>query len=140
MGDEGSKQICDPPGVTTHVLRIQKTDDAFVEYTVTITVSDSNLEPPKLVVPENNKDFDYYPREVTFVWEPVTGSGSMQYTLVIEVNTGVWQNWATVVTSNTSYTMENFAGANPGRWRVWASSSVAGDGEKSEWRYFRFLR
>lgn len=141
VGDVGSKQICDPPGVTTHTLRVQKTDDSLVEYTVTVTVSAGGAIPaPNLLSPDNNKQFDYYPREVTFVWEPVAAPGTVQYTLLIEVDTGVWQTWETVVTGSTSYTMDNFAGANPGRWRVWVSSSAQGEGEKSAWRYFEFLR
>lgn len=140
VGDVGSKQICDPLGVTTHTLRVQKADDSLVEYTVTVTVSSVSIPPPNLLVPENNKQFDYYPREVTFVWEPVAAAGTVQYTLLIEVDTGTWQTWETVVTGSTSYTMDNFAGANPGRWRVWVSSSAQGDGEKSVWRYFEFLR
>ncbi len=141
VGDTGSKEICDPPGVTTHVMRVQKNDDSLVEYTVTVTVSAATQVPaPNLMVPENNKQFDYYPREVTFVWEATTAPGAVQYTLQIEVDTGTWQDWQTVVTGNTSYTMENFAGANPGRWRVWVSISAQGEGEKSAWRYFEFLR
>jgi hypothetical protein len=143
VGDEGAKQICDPVGVTTHVLRVQKLDDSVQEYTLTVSVgTDGSVIVPQLIAPENNKEFDYYPREVTFVWAAVSAAGSVWYNIEIEWNGGSsWQTYTLAQSlPNTTFTMDNFVGANPGRWRVWATSSTLGDGPKSEWRYFRFLR
>jgi len=33
-----------------------------------------------------------------------------------------------------------FAGAQPGRWRVWAVDKAGHEGEKSPWRTFRFTK
>jgi uncharacterized protein YraI len=37
-GDDGKKDVCDPVGTTTHILRIQKPDGSTQDFTVTITV------------------------------------------------------------------------------------------------------
>jgi uncharacterized protein YraI len=38
VGDDGSKQVCDPVGTTTHTLHIQKLDSTTQDFTVIITV------------------------------------------------------------------------------------------------------
>lgn len=143
VGDEGSRQVCDPVGVTTHVLRVLKMDDSVQEFTVVVNVGSGGSVPvPTLISPQNNKEFDYYPREVTFVWSSVSAPGSVTYNIEIEWYGGIsWQTYTRVQSlGSPTYTMDNFVGANPGRWRVWATSSILGDGPKSDWRYFKFLR
>jgi hypothetical protein len=141
VGDEGQKDVCDPVGVTTHTLRVQKRDGSIQDYTVTITVRATTVPRPSLISPEDDKEFDYYPREVTFVWSAVTAPGTVTYNIEIQYNGGSWSNWRVVNgLTSTTYTMDNFVGANPGRWRVWATSSTLGDGEKTEWREFEFLQ
>lgn len=143
VGDEGTRQVCDPVGVTTHVLKVQKQDDSVQEFTVSVAVGGGGTVPvPAQVSPDNNKEFDYYPREVTFVWSGVSAPGTVTYNIEIEWYGGIsWQSFTrSQGMAATTYTMDNFVGANPGRWRVWATSSTAGDGPKSDWRYFRFLR
>jgi uncharacterized protein YraI len=38
-GDDGKKDVCDPVGTTTHILRIQKPDGSTQDYSVAITVT-----------------------------------------------------------------------------------------------------
>ncbi len=141
VGDEGQKSVCDPVGTTTHTLRVQKRDGFIQDFTVTITVHATTVPKPNLISPEDDKEFDYYPREVTFVWSAVTAPGTVTYNIEIQFNGGSWTNWRVVNgLTSTTYTMDNFVGANPGRWRVWATSSTLGDGEKTEWREFEFLQ
>jgi uncharacterized protein YraI len=140
-GDEGQKDVCDPVGTTIHTLRIKKLDNSTQDFTVTITVRAGAIPQPILISPEPNKEFNFFPREVTFVWGAVAGPGTITYAIEIEYNNGSWVNWRTVPgLTSTTYTMDNFVGANPGRWRVWASSSTLGDGPKTEWREFKFLQ
>jgi hypothetical protein len=141
VGDEGQKEVCDPVGTTTHTLRIKKRDDSTQDFTVTITVRAGSVPQPILISPEPNKEFNYFPREVTFVWGAVAAPGTVTYNIEIEYNGGSWTNWRTVNgLASTTYTMDNFAGAIPGRWRVWATSSALGAGPKTEWREFKFLQ
>jgi len=141
-GDEGSKKICDPQGTTTHVLRVKKLNDTYKEYAVVVTVGDGGVSTPEMVSPDNNKEFNYYPREVTFVWSSVSAADTVTYNIEVQWYGGdSWETYLRVESlSSPTYTMDNFVGANPGRWRVWATSSSAGDSSKTDWRYFRFLQ
>lgn len=141
VGDEGSREVCDSPGTHHHTLRVQRLDGTTDEYRVTLEVEGGTVPRPDQISPENNKEFNYYPREVTFVWSEVDAPGNVTYNIQIQYNDGEWHNWkAASGLSNPTYTMDDFIGANPGRWRVWATSSTLGDGERTSWREFKFLQ
>lgn len=94
---------------------------------------------PVQVSPANGWVFRNFPRTATFTWNAVSGSGTITYNIEIEKNTGTWTDHVVQTgLTGTSYTMPQFPGDNPGRWRVWATSSVGGAGNKSDWRTFSF--
>lgn len=79
------------------------------------------LVTPILVSPVNNVNLYNYPRTTTLTWKPVPGSTG--YLLEAQYYSGgIWKSYPNVTVSgalNTSYTF-NFAGKQPGRWRVTA--------------------
>ncbi len=139
-GDEGNREVCDPVGTTTHVLRIQRQDGTTQEFTLAITVRTTTVLRPNLISPDDNEEFNYPDDEVNFVWSAVSAPGTVTYNIEIQSeDDGEWENWRTVNgLTETSYRMDDFAGARPGRWRVWATSSVLGDSDKTGWREFDF--
>lgn len=138
-GDEGEREVCDPVGATTHTLQVQKTDGSTQDLTVTINVHETGMPRPSFISPDENETFDIND-EVDFDWSEVNAPGTVTYSIEIQSeDDGEWENWRTVNgLTNTSYRMDEFAGARPGRWRVWATSSTLGDSEKTGWRKFKF--
>lgn len=138
-GDEGDREVCDPVGSTTHILRVQRLDGSTQEFTVTINVQATGMPRPNLISPDDDENFDEGD-DVEFVWSSVSAPGTITYNIEIQSeDDGEWENWRTVTGMNgTSYDMDDFAGARPGRWRVWATSSTLGNSEKTGWREFEF--
>ena len=110
-----------------------------------------NLPAPKQLSPEDNQVFDIYPRLTKLEWDPVEGAASYAVEVdVCESMKSKYQcvnpqplrlpaNRATVKIMATGYEFM-FAGAQPGRWRVWAVDAQGRDGFKSTWRTFVYLR
>jgi uncharacterized protein YraI len=139
-GDVGDREVCDPVGTTTHTLRIQRRDDSVQDFTVTITVQSNNVPRPSLISPGDNENFDWPDDDVEFVWSAVSAPGQVTYSIEIQSeDDGDWENWRRVNgLTDTRYRMNEFAGARPGRWRVWATSSTLGDSDRTGWREFKF--
>lgn len=101
------------------------------------------LPAPKLVSPEHLSRFDHYPRTTTLVWEAVPGASGYRVETDFQ-SRGQWvsevQGKAYVVDVKTTTHKFNFVGAQPGRWRVWATDAAGRGGAKSEWREFVYSR
>lgn len=111
------------------------------------TLSIKALSPPAQRSPVHGKRFSHYPRRTTLQWAPVEGASS--YTVEIDCY-GCCQagRWCTDVGRTykkvqsiraTAYTFD-FAGAQPGRWRVWAIDKNGNAGHKSPWWTFHYTR
>jgi hypothetical protein len=105
------------------------------------------LPPPAQVSPSPGAVLSNYPRRLKLRWRAVSGAAS--YTVEIDCfhccKSGRWctdvgRKYKEIPSiGRTGYTF-NFAGAQPGRWRVWAVDKKGVPGRKSEWREFRFTR
>jgi hypothetical protein len=139
-GDVGDKEVCDPVGTTTHVLRINKRDGSTQDFTVTIHVQATTVPRPNLISPGDNADFRYPDDDVEFVWSAISAPGTVTYNIEIQFEAdGNWGNWRRVTgLTEPRYRMNEFAGPRPGRWRVWATSSILGDSDQTGWREFTF--
>jgi uncharacterized protein YgiM (DUF1202 family) len=138
-GDEGDREVCDSVGTTTHTLRVQKRDGTIQDFSVAINVRATGMPKPSLISPDDDENFDVGD-EVDFDWSGVSAPGTITYNIEIQSqDDGEWENWRMVKgLERTSYVMDEFPGARPGRWRVWATSSTLGDSEKTGWREFEF--
>lgn len=106
-----------------------------------------SLPAPALLSPRNGARFNKFPRRTTLRWKPVKGAS--RYGVEIDCyNCCKARRWCTDVNktykkapslSGTTYTF-NFAGAQPGRWRVWAIDSKGRPGKASAWRNFSYTR
>lgn len=108
------------------------------------------LPAPIQAWPEDGRIFDNYPRNAAVLWEPVRGAVS--YTVELDCLhccvKGEWcsdlgKPWKIVRNippdRAPGYKFE-FVGAQRGRWRVWAVDKSGGEGEKSSWRTFRYVK
>ncbi len=110
-------------------------------------VATKPLPAPALLSPKNGARFNKFPRRTTLRWRPVKGAS--KYGVEIDCyNCCKAKRWCTDVNkiykkadslSGTTYTF-NFAGAQPGRWRVWALDRKGRPGKKSAWQNFRYTR
>ena len=105
--------------------------------------SRSGVPVPVLLSPAGDVRVD--PRGRTFTWGVVDYPGGVTYSIEIDSFFSFnkdWQFWEARTDerglASPSYTLPlPFDGyAVRGRWRVWATSPAAGDGPKSDWRYF----
>ncbi len=103
-----------------------------------------HLSEPIMLSPAEGAVLDNLPRHTTLRWAPVPGAAT--YTVKVESCEPSGCNDGTVKTvklatglTSTSYTFE-FAGALPGRWRVWAVSADRNEGPKPRFRGFRYAR
>ncbi|MDP2786111.1 MAG: PASTA domain-containing protein [Sulfurimicrobium sp.] len=108
------------------------------------------LPAPEQMWPEDGRSFDNYPRTTALRWKEVSGAAS--YTVELDClnccESGKWcselgRPWKVAcgisAARSRGYKFE-FAGAQPGRWRVWAVDKDEREGEKSPWRTFRYTR
>jgi hypothetical protein len=108
------------------------------------------LPAPEPTWPEEGRSFDNYPRRTALGWKPVSGAAS--YTVELDClnccESGKWcsdlgRPWKVArkipAVGSPGYKFE-FAGAQQGRWRVWAVDKAGHEGEKSPWRTFRFTK
>mgnify|MGYP001813132722 FL=1 len=106
-----------------------------------------SLPAPAQQSPRNGSRFNHHPRQTKLQWAPVKGAAS--YTVEVDCYQCCRRNaWCTdsgetykVQPSlrSTSYNF-NFAGAQPGRWRVWAVDKDGRAGAKSGWWHFNYTR
>jgi hypothetical protein len=108
----------------------------------------AKLQPPVLLSPANGKVFNFYPRKTELRWQPVTGAVSYVVQVDIQFTTGSGTPyWASEkdmgfmqeTTAETLFQFE-FAGAQSGRWRVWAVDAQDREGPKSPWYTFRYTK
>jgi hypothetical protein len=101
---------------------------------------------PTQVSPASGSVFDVFPRTATFTWQPVSQAAT--YTFYMEACAvgdtgcvGVTTFYAPIrgLTAPT-YSIGNFVGAQPGRWRITASNAAGVEGQSSPWWTFRFTR
>lgn len=106
-----------------------------------------SLPAPVLQSPRDGSRFSHHPRQTKLQWKPVEGAAS--YTVEVDCYQCCRSNaWCTDIGKSysvqpalrsTSYNF-NFAGAQPGRWRVWAVDKNGRAGVKSRWWNFSFTR
>jgi len=97
---------------------------------------------PVQTAPADGSTFGFFPRNVTFDWDPVPVPDGCAVTYGIEIE--FWDPFNAVWCPNvlkdgleaTSYAW-SAGGANTFRWRVWATT-VSGVSEKSGWWEFTF--
>ncbi len=105
---------------------------------------------PEQIWPEDGRAFDNVPRNTTLRWKALSGAASYS----VEVDclhccvSGKWcselgRPWKIArdipAAISPGYKFE-FAGAQPGRWRVWAVDRNGREGVKSPWRTFRYTK
>ncbi len=103
------------------------------------------LVAPTQLSPADGSVFSNYPRTTTLKWSTVTGAAS--YAVEIDCYhccqanqwcTDVGKTWVVVPNLvTTSYTFD-FVGAQPGRWRVWATDANGQASPKSGWWGFKY--
>jgi hypothetical protein len=100
------------------------------------------LAAPTQLAPPDGAVYSHFPRTLTLEWSAVPNASS--YGVDLEVcppqgcTTGTFP-WTPPIRDlrETSHTL-NFVGAQPGRWRVWATNGSGMTGAVSPWREFRF--
>jgi hypothetical protein len=105
------------------------------------------LATPAQQSPRDGSRFSHHPRQTRLQWAPVEGAAS--YTVEVDCYQCCRSNaWCTDIGKAykvqpslraTSYNF-NFAGAQPGRWRVWAVDKNGRAGAKSGWWKFSYTR
>ena len=99
----------------------------------------ANLQAPVLLSPANGTVFDFYPRNTELRWQPVTGA--TKYVVQVDIRSigepgsPYWASdkdigYKQEAATETVFQFE-FAGAQSGRWRVWAVDAQGQDGPKS---------
>lgn len=109
-----------------------------------------NLPAPVQTGPDDNAEFDLYPRKTLLKWQPVEGATS--YRIEIDYCQGGSKGQRSCIDPqplyiegrnptdiNTTIYEFNFVGAQPGRWRVWAIDKKGQESFKSPWRTFFYL-
>jgi len=137
--------------------------DQFVEYLDPVTgntimmrhiivdrfrLPPADLQPPVLLSPVDGTVFAFYPRKTELRWQPVPGAASYVVQVDIQsISESQSPYWASEIgsgykqeaTTETIFQFE-FAGAQLGRWRVWAIDAQGHEGPKSSWNTFRYTK
>lgn len=102
---------------------------------------------PDQLSPPDGSVFDNYPRTTTLQWSPVQDAQS--YTVELDcLHCCVSGGWCSDVGETyrvvpdireESYTFD-WVGAQPGRWRVWATSADGTEHGASPWWQFEYTR
>lgn len=100
---------------------------------------------PQQLAPADGSVFSHYPRNLTLTWAPAAGAA--RYAVEVDCYhccglnqwcADVGRSWWLESSVNpTSYSLV-FAGAQAGRWRVWAIDAAGRQGPKTGWWEFRF--
>jgi len=104
------------------------------------------LGAPMLMSPVTGSTFDVFPRTATFTWQALNQAAT--YNFYLEACLPVDTSCAGATTSYpvvrgltaATYSISNFVGAQPGRWRVSATNASGVEGQPSPWWTFRFTR
>jgi len=129
------------------IRRIQPIDRPMLRVNPATVQALRSLPAPAQQTPRNGSRFNHHPHQTKLQWTPVTGAAS--YTVEVDCYQCCRSNaWCTDIGKtyrvqpslrSTSYTF-NFAGAQPGRWRVWAIDKNGKAGAKSGWWNFTYSR
>jgi hypothetical protein len=141
---EKSSFCKDPtPGALPAPLAISDWTSTPVVTNRTAAAMHSNIPIPVLLSPAGKATVPV--RGGTFTWEPVDYPGEITYNIEIDAFFRFGQDWQFWEAREDERGLSSpvYSLAMPfdsydvsGRWRVWATSAAAGDGLKSEWRYF----
>jgi hypothetical protein len=97
------------------------------------------ISPPELVAPMEGTKINVFPRKTIFEWKHVEGAS--KYEIEVEYSDGKWHLVKNATTNLVSYTLLDFPGAQPGRWRVRSFSKATGKaGVYTAWRNFTYLK
>ncbi|HEX5680244.1 MAG TPA: PASTA domain-containing protein [Desulfobacterales bacterium] len=135
-----------PPAKT----RVAKGAEVLLLVAVGVADEGSVLPAPEQIWPEEGRIFDNFPRTTVVKWTPVSRAAS--YTVELDClhccESGTWcselgRPWKVVrdipAVASPGHKFE-FAGAQTGRWRVWAVDENGREGAKSPWRTFRYTK
>jgi hypothetical protein len=118
----------------------------------TVDTDCAPLPPPTLLAPADRSVHDYFPRTMQLQWSPVDGAASYHVEVLVCVPaSGDFTSFdcdgpRTFPLAGSPFTVAttshgiNFAGANPGRWRVSSINAAGVRGPASGWFSFRFTR
>ena len=104
------------------------------------------LERPTNLFPKNGVVLNHYPRKTQLRWKKVRGAE--RYTVEIDCYGCCTRGWCSDVgkeyliienLKTPTYNF-NFVGAQPGRWRVWATDKYGNKSLKSKWWVFEYTR
>ncbi|MGK5533273.1 hypothetical protein [Streptomyces sp. URMC 129] len=96
------------------------------------------LPAPVQVYPAHGSVFTHYPRTMTLDWDATPGAAGYY----VEIDYYAFEQWNTLVqetTPDTGYTFD-FIGAQPGRWRVTATTTDGALGASSDWWEFTYTQ
>ena len=126
--------------VALSVLRCRENPTAPVDRLSTTIVA-----APLQIAPADSSIFNLFPRTTHYVWHTLPQATG--YALEIDCfHCCVRDRWCSDVgqptgrppiSLDTTFT-DDFVGAQPGRWRVWAVDSTGARGPRSPWRYFAY--
>jgi hypothetical protein len=98
---------------------------------------------PQQLSPPDGTVFTNYPRTTTLRWSGVPGAATyaveIQYCVPAGCASGAAPEGSVQHVTTTEYTFD-FAGAQPGRWRVWAVDATGQEGPKSDWWGFKYTQ
>jgi thiol-disulfide isomerase/thioredoxin len=109
----------------------------------TASAAPGALVAPKLLSPSDGAVFEHFPRLTTLVWGEVAGAAGYMVEWDYK-SSDVWtsdvRGTAAAFRTTEPVFVFQFAGAQPGRWRVWAVDANGNAGPKSGWREFRYTK
>jgi hypothetical protein len=104
------------------------------------------LGAPTQLSPPSGSVFDVFPRTATFTWQGVSQAASYNFYMEACAAGDTACVGATITypavrgLTTPTYSISNFVGAQPGRWRVTATNASGVEGQTSPWWTFRFTR
>ena len=147
VGDDGKTSVAKNTAVVFVVeFKDPVTGNNILDSTMNVDSSSPSLPAPSLKSPENGIVLNHIPRKIELQWSPVPGAISYFVQVVIlPVGSSETSYWSTdkgieymqQTTKDATFTFE-IAGAQPGRWRVWAVDAHGTEGRKSAWSTFEF--
>jgi hypothetical protein len=128
-----------PPALTGSLSEETVFSTAKIESTLA-----SNVPVPLLLSP--GPDESVAMKSVVFTWEPVDFTDPVTYNIEVDAYFQFdkdWHFWIAhtdehgLVSPKYTLTLPFDYYCKQGRWRVWATGLISGDGPKSDWRTFR---
>lgn len=102
---------------------------------------------PQPLYPYDRTVFEHSPRHTVLVWEktPTAASYGIEVDCFSCCERDKWcadtgKTWMVKTDIKPTVYAFNFVGAQPARWRVWATNANGKETAKSDWRSFRFVK